>query len=334
MLFRFSLDIDAVIAEIDANPRLADIWLMDLWEFWQNHGILCGGGTDDFSEKAYRLSVSSLSHRTPVKALVNALIDSNVELNRRVTETEDIDFGNIKSCIDITKFGTQSSLTLVGNAQIDLMKNEDEDEDERFCIHCSDNEVVPWQHALNACLLEDSPKTFPIPLNWKGRQIYKTRLEPYIPYVDDISLVDYQVLQDHHLPALSKFIKWTSEAASDRYRPHVKVYTQVDNVDVWTRVKIKQAFKDHDISKGNLSGLTVYVFDSGNFRGTDRRFSIERWVRLGEAIFFKFHGLRILDKKITAGEECSLVEPNLAYELQREEDILSKDRNKTPIEID
>ena len=334
MLFRFSLDIDAVIAEIDANPRFADFWLMDLWEFWQNHGILCGGGTDDFSEKAHRLSASSLSHRTPVKALVNALIDSNVELNRRVTEAEDIDFRNIKSCLDITKFGTQSSLTLVGNAQIDALKKEDENRDKRFCVHCSEVEVVPWQYVRRACLLKDFPKTFPIPLDWKGRQIYNARFEPYIPYVDDISLIDYQVLQDHNLPALSSFIEWTSEAASERYRPHMKVYSLMDSVDAWTPLKIRTAFENHGICKGNLSRLTVYVFDRGNLRIENRKFSVERWVRLGEGIFFKFHGLQILDKKITAGEECSLVELNLADELQREEDILAKDKNKIEIEIE
>ena len=334
MLFRFNLDVDAIIAEIEENPRFADIWLMDLWEFWQNHGILCGGGTDDFSEKAYRLSTSSQSHRTPVRALINALIDSNVELNRRIKKTEDIDFKNIKSCKDIEKFGTQLSLTLVGSAQIDAMK-EGENQHESFCIHCTEVEVVPWQYIRSACLLKDFPNTFPIPLEgWQGRQTFNARFEPYIPYVDDISLIDYQVLQEHNLPALSRFVAWTSEAVSEKYRPHVKVYSQMEDVNIWTPLKIKDSFKNHGIFKGNLSGLTVYVFDKDNVKAVNRKFSIERWVRLGEAIFFKFHGLRILNNRITAGEECSLVEPNLADELQREEDILAKDKNKIPIEID
>ena len=182
MLINFNIDIDALIADIEANPGFADIWLMELWDFWQAHGIFCGGKTDNVSDQAERLLDSTLAHKAPVSTIIQALIDNDVELNRRIKEDVDVSFRNVNNCSDLSEFRTHSVLTLMGGAQVTAMK----EDKEKFCIHCSDVEVVPWQYARNACLLEEFPRHFIIPEDWNGRQIWNARFQKYIPYVDDI----------------------------------------------------------------------------------------------------------------------------------------------------
>ena len=134
MLVKFNIDIDAVIADIEANPGVADIWLTDLWDFWQYHGIFCGGGLNGVLDKAVRLSDSTQSHKTAIRVLINALIDSNQELNRRIIDSEEIDFQEVSSCSDFGNFQTQTLLTLMGDAQIKgLKKEKGEDEEGLLC---------------------------------------------------------------------------------------------------------------------------------------------------------------------------------------------------------
>lgn len=162
MLIKFNIDIDAVIADIESHPDMVGIWLTELWDFWQPHGILCGGKTDDFWDKASRLLDTTQAHKAPVKTIIDALIDTNVELNRRMVEDVDVNFLDVKDCSNLVEFGVRSNLTLMGSAQITAMKNDQE----AFCVHCSDTEVVPWQYARNACVLEAFTKDFVIPRDW------------------------------------------------------------------------------------------------------------------------------------------------------------------------
>ena len=333
MLVNFNIDIDAVIADVEANPSLADVWLMDLWDFWQNHGIFCGGGTDSVWDKAERLLQSTLSHRTPMKALIDALVDANLDLNRRIIETEDVDFRHVSSCSDIGKFKTRSILTLMSNDRIMNMKKKEGEKEESLCLHCSDAEVVPWQYARGACLLEDFKENFRIPVHWTGRQIWDARFQPYVRYSDDIAVVDFAAVQDRNLRALSKFIKWTSDAATLRYKPRLKIYCKLDNVTQEPHRHIRNLFAHYDIQKRRLDRLTVCLFESVDVDGGDEKFPMDRWARFGEGTILSFHGLRILQDKITLGETCNVVEAHLAQKLREDEKALENNSNKIEIPI-
>ena len=333
MLVNFNIDIDGVIADVEANPSLADVWLMDLWDFWQNHGIFCGGGTDSVWDKAERLMKSTLSQRSPMKALIDALIDANLELNRRIIETEDVDFRRVSCCSDMEKFNTRSVLTLMSNEQIMCMKKKEGKNEEGLCLHCSESEVVPWQYARGACLLEDFKESFRIPINWTGRQIWDARFQPYVRYADDITVVDFAAVQERNLRALSKFVKWTSDAATLRYKPHLKIYCKLDNVTPKTPRLIRDLFAHYDIQKRRLGRLTVCIFESVDVDGGHEKFPVDRWARFGEGIILSFHGLRILHDKIARGETCNIVEAHLAKRLREDEAALEDNSKKIEITI-
>ena len=333
MLVKFNIDIDAVIADIETNPSVAEIWLTDLWDFWQTHGIFCGGGIENVLDKAVKLSDCTQSHRSPIRALIDALIDGNVELNRRIIDSEEIDFQNVSGCSDFGNFQTQTILTLMGDARITDLKEEKGESEEDFCVHCSDMEIVPWQHADHACLVEDYPRNFRIPLDWTGRQIWNARFQPYVRYVDDIAVIDFAAVEDRNLDALSKFIKWTSDAVTWKYKPHLKIYCKLDNVTPETPRRIKKLFASHDIKKRKLDRLTVCLFESVDVDGGDEKFPIDRWARFGNSTILQFHGLRIFHNKIARGETCDVVVAQLARKLQKDEEALAMNSKKIEIPI-
>ena len=194
-------------------------------------------------------------------------------------------------------------------------------------------EIVPWQHAGRACLVEDYQKNFHIPLNWTGRQIWNARFQPYVRYADDIAVIDFAAVEERNLDALSKFVKWTSDAATWKYKPHLKIYCKLDYVTPETPRRIKNLFANYDIQKRKLDRLTVCLFESVDADGGDEKFPVDRWARFGESIILRFHGLRILHSKITRGETCDVVTAQLARSLREDEEALEKDLKKIEIPI-
>lgn len=109
----------------------------------------------------------------------------------------------------------------------------------------------------------------------------------------------------------------------------MKIYCTFENTTPRTADRIRTLFKEYDIRKRRLGKLTVCLFDRVN-----RGFPIDRWVRFGESVTLKFHGLRILQGNVTAGESCDLLETGAVVELREDELALEKNKNLIPIEIE
>lgn len=328
MLVRFNIDFENVVSDIGQSPAYADAWLQDFYEFWQCHGILSECSEDSCFEAAEQLMDSELSDRVVVQALIHALIEDNTELHRRVIFGSDMNFGDILSCGDLVSYQRRLTLLLLGEKQVAELRTCES----MACVHCKEIEIIPWQYSRSSCVVRNIPRDWTIPVGYTGRQIWNERFHSYVRFANEIVLVDLYTIDEHNLPALAKFLKWTSDAAHQVRKPDVKIFTTVKNLSPKTIKDVNASFLNYYVEKYRLNSVTFFVFDRNDTRlKLPNSMSIDRWVRFGEIITFKLHGIRILEEQVTPGENCDLQNLDVSEKLIAIENSWDRRKDKYTI---